>query len=575
MSAFMNSVRLKSLFLHFFDVHFLEEKGKMSLNPHFQREMRIATRMAVATSETVYIPAASYFESGFCRVILSEFEELIGLGMIVLLGSSTSLEDYVLERQDEGFYRPGSDQHIWYKAQYALEKLPTYIRRERSATKDIIDHWRSTVDDQSLIRRLHDAAPELSSSLEKRLDIVPNELGRLAFIPEHVYEILDLAGAPSLVRARIRDVINQGYFDSYARGLGAGFITDLRYLSSTFELPSYGTNLSYPSLQRLLLEKDKLKEFSTCSPFSLGSIIDAVGWQNSALPITTPPVITPANATIYLPNQPIMTISAVPPLEVQSSTKPLKILCIAAAQVELKALTVKFADLFECEPKTRFIGQDKRYAASKFTDPKNGSEWYVATLAQQGNVEASGGVAALSHALNPDLILMVGMCMGMPGRSLKIGTVVIPSEVVGFDHERFKNGETQHRPHFGIAANGFQRIARIVATTDRDYETVVDKAVASASVKIEDPDAPLIQAITKAFSDVIAFDMESFGFYRGVPEGSQSLWIKGVADTGEPQSSTMDGRDSKQVAQKTATYNAGDFAVEVVRAWHEATTSQD
>lgn len=568
-SLLETSTRLKSIFLHFFDTHFIEDKGRVAITSHFRHEMRLATRMAVATADTVFIPAASYFESDLCRSILNELEEFIGFGVIVLLGSSVDIEEYVLERQDEGFYRVGSAQYDWYRVNHALEQLPPYQRRNRSATSDIANHWHSLVDDDTLIRRLHDAAPQFASKLENRLEAVPEELGGLAFIPEHVYEILDMTEAPSLVKARVRDVINQGYFESYVRDLQAGVVTDLKYLSSAFSVPSYGSNLSYARMLRLLLEKNRLQEFDNCPPSLLGPISEQVGWQvaSQMAAVYQGELSSPA---FHLPIPSTRSLQLMTSPHVPEPLPPLKILCVAVAQVELETLRTKFAEVFGSEPKARFIDVQRNYSALKVVDPQNSSEWYLSTLSQQGNIEASGGVASLYHALQPSLVLMVGMCMGMPSRGLEIGTVIIPTEVVGLDHERIRAAKTQTRPHFSNAINGFQRLARIVAAQTYPYKIITDKAVASASAKVEDPNADIIRTIEESFPDVIAFDMESFGFYRGLPDGAQCLWIKGVADNAEQQEDGADGRQEKQVTQRLATQNAGDFAVSVVRAYFDA-----
>ncbi|MCK3831606.1 hypothetical protein [Pseudomonas fluorescens] len=563
--------RLEKIFLHFFDTHFIEEKGLAAKTPLFKQEMRLATRMAVATAQTVYIPAASYFESELCRSILNELEELIGLGVIVLLGSSVNVEEYLLERQDVNFYREGSEQYSWYRAQHSLEQLPAYLRRSRSATKDIGDHWRSLVADDTLSRNLHDASIGLPNSLAKRLELVPEELGRLAFIPEHVLEILDLKLAPSLVQARIRDVINEGYFESYVRDLGAGVIVDLKYLSSSFKMPSHGDNLSYARMSRLLRETNLLAEFNNCHPAALGPISDKVGWQIASQHIASYP-IAPTNAIAHTQTTSSRNLLIMTPSDPSNSTKsvPKKILCIAAAQIELDAVRAKLIEILGVQPKIRYIDSNMQYPAVYMVDPESGAEWFLATLALQGNSDAAGGSSLLYHKLNPDLILMVGMCMGMPKRKLEIGTVIIPAEVIGLDHSRVTEDTRQTRPHFNDPANSIQRLARLMDYSERPYPVVADKAVASATVKIEDPNAELIVRIEESFPDAIAFDMESFGLYRGLPKEAQCLWIKGVADNGDPQSGTMGGRADKQIAQKLASGNAADFALELSRQWLRA-----
>lgn len=93
-----NSGRLARLFLHYFDIHFIEEKGRASESRQFYNEMRLATRLAVASADKVFVPAASYFESPLCREILSQLQELVDLGFVVLSASSRNLDDFRAER---------------------------------------------------------------------------------------------------------------------------------------------------------------------------------------------------------------------------------------------------------------------------------------------------------------------------------------------------------------------------------------------------------------------------------------------------------------------------------------------
>lgn len=186
------ATKLDRLFLHFFDTHFIADKGRFAQSPVFFREMRLATRIALACAHTVFVPAASYYESPLCRQILGELRDLLSFGHIVLSGSAVNIEEYVRERQDEDFYRKGSSQHEWYRAEHASIAELTYMQRQRSATRDVTEHWKQGVADDSMMRKLCDAMEAPLPGLEARLERVPQELGSLAFVPEHVYEILDL-----------------------------------------------------------------------------------------------------------------------------------------------------------------------------------------------------------------------------------------------------------------------------------------------------------------------------------------------------------------------------------------------
>lgn len=561
--------KLERLFLHYFDTHFIADKGSAARSANFEKEMRLATRMAVASANTVYIPAASYYESDLCRKILSELDELVSYGVIVLLGSSVNLEEYLRERQDEAFYRAGSSQYNWYRTQHTLEDLPPYQRRGRSATQDVTDHWNRRVIDDSIARSLHDAVESLPAGLESRLERVPEELGKLAFVPEHVFEILDLNNAPALIRSRIRGVVNEGYFDSYVRDLNSGVMVDLRHLSCDFRMPSYGQNLSYIKMLRLLQDKSLLSEFLSCDPSKLGAYGNEMAWRvasQTSVAYIGAPAPSGLEPQLHTDSRVIMSIPAAVKQDEASLVSPTKVLCIAAAQVEYEVITQRLTTDFGAG-KIVYLDDERDQHAVRYCDPKNGSHWFLASLAFQGGTEASGMVSHMFRSLVPDLTLMVGMCMGMPGRELPVGSVLVPNEVSGFDHRRLTEEGEQFRGHSMSADTSLFNVARLLTGFSRPYRVIADKGLASSSVKIEAADSALVGHIHKAFPDAIAFDMEGFGFYRGLRGNNKSLWVKGVADNGESQVGTTGGRDAKQVDQRRATENAIDFAIDVVRAW--------
>ncbi len=563
--------RIERLFLHYFDTHFIADKGASAQSAQFEREIRLATRIAVASSETVYIPAASYYESPLCRRILTELDELVGFGFVVLSGSAPNIDEYMRQRQDEAFYRKGSAQHAWYRAQHdSIFDLP-YLPRSRSATRDVTAHWNKNVRDDTLAHRLRDAVSGPIKALERRLEHIPEELGGLAFIPDHVYEILDLKNATPLMRTRISSVINEGYFKSYVEDLVAGVVVDLRYLASDFQMPSAGRNLSYAKMIRFLQEEGLLRELSECAPSHLVQMGKDLSWQRAlqtrvsyvglpgheATAASRPPILLPPMTIIKSPMQ-----NPAPPLT------QMTVLCVAAAQVEFTAVHLRLRKDFGPE-KLVYLDDEKKLYALQFSDSAGSAEWYLAGLSFQGTVEAAQAITEMRHALRPHLALMIGMCMGMPDRKLAVGTVVIPNEVFGFDHRRVTVSGEHFRPHGGFVDNGLYQVARILGSRPRNYRVIADKALASSSVKIEDVDAELVAHIKQTIPDAVAFDMEGFGFYRALQDHN-CLWIKAVADSGEPQESTASHRDQKQQVQADVTDNAIDFAIDLVRFWATA-----
>jgi nucleoside phosphorylase len=239
------------------------------------------------------------------------------------------------------------------------------------------------------------------------------------------------------------------------------------------------------------------------------------------------------------------------------------VMCVAAAAVELEAISGYLDSEFG--PGRTVHGVNRDHYARQFTDSLNGCVWFVTTLRFQGNLDAALEIPLLISSFQPDLVIMVGMCMGLDEGAC-VGTVIVPNEVYSFDHRRSTDLEV-YRPHGEPTALGLHKLAGIVAAkSSRAYRVVTSKGLASASVKVERQDTSLILEIKKKFPDLIAFDMEGSGFVKAcavVP----AIWVKAVADHGEAQGIGSDDQEEKRATQKLSCKNAINFAVELVREY--------
>lgn len=244
--------------------------------------------------------------------------------------------------------------------------------------------------------------------------------------------------------------------------------------------------------------------------------------------------------------------------------KIIKVLCIAAAQIELKSIDLFLKNnLGDGEIIT--IGDGKNFDPLQcYFDKEMGVRWYLASQDAQGNASATADVGRLATKINPDHIIMVGMCMGLPHSTLKLGTVVIPDGLLLLDHQRATEQGTEYRPS-GVPCNsGLQRLAKITSTEGLDFDVVFGKKLATASIKIEDPNSKIVTYLRDFAKDAVAFDMEGWGFYKAAEEFS-CVWIKAVADSGEPQVNSGEKRVSKQETQAKVTTNAIQFAFRLIR----------
>jgi hypothetical protein len=390
-SADDGTQRLSRLFLHYFDAHFLADKGKVRESQAFFKEMRLATRLAVASAEAVFIPASSYFESNQCRAIVDELRELLEGGVISLVGGAENLDLFVAEKLDTAFYRAGSPQHSSYSAHRELVGSVPYTRRERSATGDIIEEWRQDVFNDRLPRLLREAAGHPIGDLERRLEFVPVELGRLAFIPEHVFEILGLSSDQWPVQSRIRSVINYSYFKSHARDLQAGVVTDLQHLGSTFALPSFGRNLSYRAMYRWLLTSNRLAKVLSCGAAGLLRLGEHPEWRQALCRASTHVGEKVLGAGDERRNE----------LEIPGRGLEVTVLCITASPAETEAVSSYLASKLgpgelrhSSSGRSAGSGQGTHFV-SEYRDPETNVVWRLGELSFQGEVEAGVAIAEL------------------------------------------------------------------------------------------------------------------------------------------------------------------------------------
>ena len=244
------------------------------------------------------------------------------------------------------------------------------------------------------------------------------------------------------------------------------------------------------------------------------------------------------------------------------------VLCVAAASVELAAVRKRLDSEFGVGQIVPFSSEMNDFAI-EYSDGSTSTRWSLATLAFQGQIEAASRVPKLISQLNPTLILMIGMCMGMPKRNYPPGTVIVPNEVFSLDHRRLTADGEHTRPHAERVTGGLYGLAQLISAEGLGYKVVSDKGLASASAKIESPDAQLVKMIEDRFPDVAAFDMEGGGFYRA-SDGRQCLWIKAVADGGEAQTHSSAGQEAKHAVQSDVTGNAADFAIRLIRQFVES-----
>lgn len=262
---------IERTFLHFFDIHFLEEKGVRNIPEKIYYEAFFATRFSLLCSDKVFIPASSYFESPTCRKIIDYYSEIVPYGIIWLIGKAHSYLEFCQSKT----YQYSNIEEYRNLYSYALEsdiKFPFY-RRRRSSTDDIKVDWLRKLD-FSEVPKIFSYCYDfvVPSNIEEKWNDVPNKLESNAFIVQNVLPILFLDPPMNLsVVNTLHEVINRAYFQSYVNELNSSIVTDLVVLESDYDITNNNINIPYRYiLQELQLRKklDLIKNFHPSELFA-------------------------------------------------------------------------------------------------------------------------------------------------------------------------------------------------------------------------------------------------------------------------------------------------------------------
>jgi hypothetical protein len=243
----------KTIFLHFFDIHFLEYKtdGMASLEKSIYDEARLATRFAFLLADELLVPAASYFESALCRNILSEFycSHTTLFNGIFLVGNALNYEEFRYRKLFQ--YPKKSSHHALYK-DLKIDICPPLRPRKNSSTKDIVVSWQNCLESGLVvptITRQQDF--QIPGDIENRWKRVPEKLNKNAFIVKHVEPLLFRGKTHPTLKNSLHSVIDKYYFLSFVNEFDSGIVKDLDYLAPGYEIPAEGFCFSYRHLQRL------------------------------------------------------------------------------------------------------------------------------------------------------------------------------------------------------------------------------------------------------------------------------------------------------------------------------------
>lgn len=271
------------VFLHYFDTHFLELKLSRLHDREVRREARGATRLAMLYGDEVLVPAASYFESGICRAIVSEFETIFDTGVLWLVGGAANLEEFVYRKLRQ--YDKESTQYQSYSGA-DWTSVPPFRSRLGSATMDIRRAWIGRLDSAepvtSIASNTFYAVPE---DFERRWERVPEELGERAFIVPYIAPMLLGEDRHPTLLNRLRGIVNEEYFRSYTEELDAATVGELVYLESPHVVPSQGPPIPYRRFLQAAREERFLRDFLAIPGRDLLSLKEDERWVRCRISI--------------------------------------------------------------------------------------------------------------------------------------------------------------------------------------------------------------------------------------------------------------------------------------------------
>lgn len=481
----------RRLFAHFFDIHFLAERG--AIDPASLRgEARRAFRLALLLFEQVLVPASSYFESSLCRGVLNEFDPEIFASRISFVASGTNFEEFL-----EGkFIQYGTDdpQGRIYRAAGNGLAFP-WTNRARSATRDIAADWNRGMQEHGMERLAQALGAERPPDLERRLAEVPERLAGTAFIASNAARIITGGRETTLQFGnRLLGVINDAYFASYARDLGAAVVQDMAWLGSSGRLPSGDPahDLEYRPMLEACRAAGFLKALQMTRPHHLIALRDDVRLQRACAAATD----AARRDRGYLEASGIMTTKAAPPPAATttftdgpawSKAKDVKVLVVTALPEEEAAM------LAVCD-RHRNVGNrgDRAIYRQAEIALDNGERRpiIVTTASKMGKAEAAALTAnALRSFPDVEHVLMVGIAAGVPNPSnpdehVRLGDIVVSDHhgVVEYDNVKIRDGTVERRgaPQSPSAAvlqahRALQADAQLGA---RPWEDAIDQGLA-------------------------------------------------------------------------------------------------
>jgi nucleoside phosphorylase len=468
----LTSGRASRIFTHFFDVHFLEEKGVESFLEAATREARLAFRLALLMADEVLVPASSTIESELCRTVLSEYGGDEYAPHITLVASGTNYQEFLDDKLRQ--YRVDDPQGQAYRRARRSPRFP-WVGRQRSATGDIAAGWRAQLAEDgfdAILRRVDD---ERSADIGRRLEELPERLEGRAFIADNVLPIIfDKGGAVSLVaRNQFVTLINRHYFSSYAADPAAAIITNMRWLRSDdvrSQLPEH--DIDYKRMLEALRTAGALELVVNTPAEALLAVRDDPRFVRAVAEAHGRRTDAEVAKGFYL------SADIGKDHKLPTTTRP-AVLVLTALPEELSAM---LAVCDELQPLEAPKEDGSIYRLGILRDPLGQERQVViASLSRMGKAVAAGSTTnAIRSFPALDMVIMCGIAGGCPNPTdpethVRLGDIVVSSQILEYDHVKLlEGGNEEHRSHPQLAGHrllqAVHQLAAAANTGQRPWE---------------------------------------------------------------------------------------------------------
>lgn len=244
-------------------------------------------------------------------------------------------------------------------------------------------------------------------------------------------------------------------------------------------------------------------------------------------------------------------------------------LILVAVVTERKALLV--------EAKEQHIALAEDEIAGRYVDRfslprRGGSSWQVVVgqSTEKGPQAAQAAIQDFVRALNPELVLLVGMCGGLPEHNASEQSVIVARQVSNYEPARVRDGHATWSPTAYRSSARITDLANAIAARDilPNIHIMTNKDYGSGEKLVDDLSSDVRLGLLAHSGDLVGFEMEGQGMLHALWElqrsnaAVQACVLKGVSDFGDGQM-----RANKEERQIAATRRAVQLALEILRRY--------